>query len=147
MGHSREPIPHTCPQVDKIVGKIKSQLKQSPRYWSDLEDINRLQELAEEMQSLLEDCDQEFELLRRSNELLRNWGEQEATDCDKLEERVTCSKNERAFLDEIREKMELSEDFEGDPDYAFHIPVGSSMLFQSDFTKSNLKDLVNGKAN
>jgi len=54
-----------------------------------------------------------------------------------------CTPNERAFLDEIREKMELSEDFEGDPDYAIHIPTGSSMLFQSDFTKSNLKELVN----
>lgn len=138
MSHPREPIPHTCPQVDKITRKIKDQLKQAPRYWSDLVDINRLQELAEEMQSLLEDCDNEFESLRRSNELLRNWGEQEATDCDKLEERTTCTPTERSFLDELREKGEMLKVVMPTTDAIW---FGSSIIRQSDFTECDLKEL------
>ena len=104
MSHRREPIPYTCPQIDKIVGKIKYLSKQLPRDWGKLDDLEKLQELANEMQDLLEDCNSEFELLRRSNESLRNWGEQEAADCDELGSRPTCGEEQRKFLDEI-EKM------------------------------------------
>jgi len=101
MSHRREPIPQTCPQIDKIVGKIKYLSKQLPRDWGKLDDLEKLQELANEMQDLLEDCNSEFELLRRSNELLRHWGEQEAVDCDELASRPTCGEEQRKFLDEV----------------------------------------------
>lgn len=144
MSHPREPIPQTCPQIDKIVGKIKYLNKQFPRHWSDVTDLEKLQELAEEMQSVLEDCDSEFELLRRSNEMLRGWGEQEAVDCDKLEEQIQCSPTERAFLDEIREKFAIS-----NQTLLSRQPMVDGeyvILFQSDF-KCNLQELVEKENN
>lgn len=57
----------------------------------------------------------------------------------------TCTTTERAFLDEIREKFEISEDFENDPNYAIHIAEGHSLLWQEDFTKCNLQELVEKK--
>ena len=113
MSHRREPIPYTCPQIDKIVGKIKYLSKQLPRDWGKLDDLEKLQELANEMQDLLEDCNSEFELLRRSNESLRNWGEQEAADCDELGSRPTCGEEQRKLLDEV-EKFIIVYDLSGD---------------------------------
>ena len=61
--------------------------------------------------------------------------------------RLTCSKNERAFLDEIREKGEWMNSLKclvvkkQDPNS--HEQTG--FLFQSDFTKTNLSELVEGK--
>ena len=59
----------------------------------------------------------------------------------------TCSKNERAFLDEIRENGEWMNSLKclvvkkQDPNS--HEQTG--FLFQSDFTKCNLSELVEGK--
>jgi len=146
MSHPREPIPQTCPQIDKIVGKIKYLNKQFPRHWSDIADLEKLQELAEEMQDILEDCNSQFELLRRSNEILRNWGEQEAVDCDKLEEKITCSATERAFLDEIREKgawVEYEYSDESEIFIAQEIQLGHSTICVEDFCEADLRELVN----
>lgn len=60
----------------------------------------------------------------------------------KPESVCNCTSIERAFLDEIREKFAVSEDFKGDPDYAIHFPQGHSMLWRYDF-KTPLKELVN----
>lgn len=109
MSHRREPIPYTCPQIDKIVGKIKYLSKQLPRDWGKLDDLEKLQELANEMQDLLEDCNSEFELLRRSNESLRNWGEQEAADFDELASRPTCGVEQRLFLDDIEKTYKFKD--------------------------------------
>lgn len=54
----------------------------------------------------------------------------------------TCTATERAFLDEIREKFEVSEDYKDDPDFVIHVAVGNSQLWQTDF-KTSLKELVN----
>lgn len=59
----------------------------------------------------------------------------------KLASRPTCSKNERAFLDEIKDKFMVhngtivSKNRMAEGEYVY--------LYQSDFTKSNLKELVN----
>ena len=48
-----------------------------------------------------------------------------------------CTPTERAFLDELREKGEFTEIGN------ICIKEGASILWKTDFTKSNLKELVN----
>ena len=65
----------------------------------------------------------------------------------KVRDEFTCTKNERAFLDEIRENGEWMNSLKclvvkkQDPNS--HEQTG--FLFQSDFTRSNLSELVEGK--
>jgi hypothetical protein len=62
----------------------------------------------------------------------------------KARDEFTCSKNERAFLDEIRESFEF--------DYDKNLwcrknrnMLERSYIYRSDFTRSNLSELVEGK--
>lgn len=57
-------------------------------------------------------------------------------------ELAICSKNERAFLDEIREKYEWN-DHLGFPHLQRKKITKFSNIYQQDFKKSNLKELVN----
>ena len=56
----------------------------------------------------------------------------------------TCSKNERAFLDEIREKYKLKTETVDGVKYVY-LSNAPSLIYQSDFTRSNLSELVEGK--
>jgi len=57
----------------------------------------------------------------------------------------TCTATERMFLDEIREKGEYVKYSKGQIRFG-HIDEGlGSQLHQSDFTKSDLSELVEGK--
>lgn len=55
-----------------------------------------------------------------------------------LEENPTCSSTERAFLDELREKGKITQSGN------LCIKGGSSIVWKCDFTKCDLKELVNG---
>lgn len=55
----------------------------------------------------------------------------------------TCTANERKFLDEIREKFHIDED----GDCVFPNEDAWSMIFQKQFTKCNLQELVEKKNN
>ena len=70
MGHHREPIKHTCPDIDK------------------LDEVDALQDLIGDIELILWDYDSELEELRRSNDELRSWGISEAEEEDKLEEKL-----------------------------------------------------------
>lgn len=59
-----------------------------------------------------------------------------------LEEAPTCSPTERAFLDEIRELYEWN-DHLGFPHLQRKKITKFSNIYQQDFKKCNLKDLVN----
>lgn len=86
MEHHREPIKHTCPDIDKVIKSI--------------EKINKLshlkgQEDFEEVKDLLSDINSEcwgiidvLESLRKSNEDLRSWAITEAKEVDSLEEKI-----------------------------------------------------------
>lgn len=84
--HNREPIAHTCPNIDKLIRQIKRntysdrQLKQM--------DYDELFKIASDMSSELENCVEYFEEIRKSNETLRNWGIEEAEKVDQLEQYV-----------------------------------------------------------
>lgn len=66
--------------------------------------------------------------------------------CDECQGKTTCTPNERAFLDELKELYEWN-DHLGFPHLQRKKITKFSNIYQQDFTKSNLKDLVNGKAN
>jgi len=81
--HSREPIKHTCPDIDKYIKWIKFEIVKD----RDLKimDEKELFDAASSMSSQLESCIDYLEELRKSNETLRNWGIEEATRVDDLE--------------------------------------------------------------
>lgn len=85
---SRQPINHTCPDIDKAIKLIKSLIKQCepPRYSSNLEED--LQSNLDSISSDLPDIIDCLEYVRKANESLRAWGEDEASQVDKLENRV-----------------------------------------------------------
>lgn len=59
--HSREPIRHTCPDIDSVIRTVDSVV-------SDLSGLEK-----------------ELEKLRSSNDELRTWGIEEALEVDRLE--------------------------------------------------------------
>lgn len=84
--HSREPIKHTCPDIDKYIKWIKQAIYKE----RDLKnmDENDLLDVAKSMSSELESCIDYLEELRSSNGTLRDWGIAEAEEVDRLESRV-----------------------------------------------------------
>lgn len=64
MSHSREPVPHTCPQINSLL--------------SDIDDMKRT----------LGDMVASLEYLRECNDKLRDWGTAEAERVDKLEDEL-----------------------------------------------------------
>lgn len=87
MNHPREPIKHTCPDIDKYIKSIKSEILKD----RDLERLNEseLFDAASSMSSELERCIDWLEELRQSNQTLRNWGISEAEEVDSLNNYVS----------------------------------------------------------
>ena len=83
MEHPREPIKHTCPEIDKYIKSIKFALFKE----RELEKLSEeeLMDAATTMSSELEYCIEYLEELRRSNDTLRRWGIEEAERVDELE--------------------------------------------------------------
>ena len=81
--HYREPIKHTCPDIDKYIKWIKQEVFKE----RDLKNMDEkeLFDAATSMSSQLENCIDYLEELRKSNETLRNWGIEEANNVDCLE--------------------------------------------------------------
>ena len=81
--HSREPIKHTCPDIDKYINWIKFEIIKD----RDLKNMDQkeLFDAASSMSSQLESCIDYLEEMRKSNETLRNWGIEEAAKADDFE--------------------------------------------------------------
>jgi uncharacterized coiled-coil DUF342 family protein len=81
--HNREPIKHTCPDIDKYIKWIKFEIVKD----RDLKnmDENQLFDTASSMSSQLESCIDYLEELRKSNDTLRQWGIEEANNADYYE--------------------------------------------------------------
>ena len=81
--HNREPIKHTCPDIDKYIKWIKMQIVKD----RDLKNMDEkeLFDVASSMSSELEECIDRLEELRKSNDTLRQWGIEEARNVDELE--------------------------------------------------------------
>ena len=71
MGHYREPVKYTCPDIDRVLSKI--------------EDAKTI--LVDAI-SILKGLDRELENLRSDNDALRDWGAYEANRVDELEEEL-----------------------------------------------------------
>ena len=86
MGHNREPIKHTCPDIDKYIKWIKQVIVKD----RDLKNMDEasLFDAASSMASTLDDCIGYLEELRKSNDTLRCWGIEEADAVGKLEAQV-----------------------------------------------------------
>ena len=84
--HDREPIKHTCPDIDKYIKWIKFEIIKD----RDLKNMDEkdLFDAASSMSSQLESCIDYLEELRKSNETLRNWGITEADEVDSLQNYV-----------------------------------------------------------
>lgn len=83
MGHPREPIKHTCPDIDRMIKYIKMVMVED-RYLKNMEQ-SELYDTASSMNSQLEDCIDFLEQMRKSNDTLRCWGIEEADKVDELE--------------------------------------------------------------
>jgi len=87
MEHSREPIKHTCPDIDKYIKYINMEIVQD-RHLKGM-DEKELFDTASSMSSQLESCIGYLEELRTSNDTLRQWGIEEASHVDRLEYEVS----------------------------------------------------------
>lgn len=85
-GHPREPIKHTCPDIDKYIKWIK-QVIVKDRDLKNMDEASMF-DCASSMASTLDDCIGYLEELRKSNDTLRCWGIEEADAVDKLEAQV-----------------------------------------------------------
>jgi hypothetical protein len=83
MSHGREPIKHTCPDIDKIVKSIK-EIEKSCNL-RGREDESDLKEIISDVSNEVYGLDREMEKLRKSNDELRCWGIDEANEVDHLE--------------------------------------------------------------
>ena len=86
MGHYREPIKHTCPDIDNLV-KGLNEINKLTKGYERIEEVDDLKDLISEIQNILWDYDSKLEELRRANDDLRNWGISEAQEVDRLEEK------------------------------------------------------------
>ena len=84
--HNREPIKHTCPDIDKYIKWIKMEIVKD----RDLKNMDEkeLFDVASSMSYKLEECIDYLEELRKSNDTLRQWGIEEARNVDDLEAKV-----------------------------------------------------------
>jgi len=89
--HPREPIKHTCPDINKIQKCISTSIKNA-RY-RDGDSEKDYQYIIDDLVSTMEDCYNVFEELRNSNHHLREWGIEEATNVDAIEEKLYSNEN------------------------------------------------------
>lgn len=84
--HCREPIKHTCPDIDKWIKSIKYEMVRD----SNLKNMSQeqLYDAASAMNNELERCIDYLGSLRESNHELREWGINEAERVDELESRL-----------------------------------------------------------
>lgn len=93
--HMREPIKHTCPDIDKYIKAIK-QVLYNDRQLKNLEP-DELYNAASDMAYELESCIDYLEELRASNDELRQWGIEEADKVDELELKIEELEQEGLF--------------------------------------------------
>ena len=86
MSHHREPIKHTCPDIDKLVKGLR-EIEKLTKNYDKVDDIDDLKNILNEVESILWGFEDRLEELRRSNDTLRDWGVLEAEEVDNLIEK------------------------------------------------------------
>ena len=92
MNHHREPINHTCPDINKLI-KGQTEILKLTRNYQKIDEVDELKDIISEIENILWNFDSELESLRKSNETLRNWGIYEALEVDKLENDIYSLEN------------------------------------------------------
>lgn len=90
--HHREPIKHTCPDIDKLI-KGQNQITKLLKNYQKIDDIEDLRGIVSDIENILWDFEDELEKLRSSNDTLRDWGISEAEEVDKLEGKIYSLEN------------------------------------------------------
>jgi hypothetical protein len=90
--HNREPIKHTCPDIDNLI-KGQSEIMKLIRNYQRIEDIDEFKDIISNIENILWDFEDRLEDLRKSNDILRDWGISEAEDVDKLEDKLYILEN------------------------------------------------------
>lgn len=88
MGHHREPIRHTCPDIDKAIMIIESVIKSADLRRKEVSIESEEDDLLYDISSNLSDVPDILEKLRDCNNKLRDWGIEEAENVDRLENEV-----------------------------------------------------------
>ena len=91
--HHREPIKHTCPDIDKLI-KGQAKIMKLIRNYQKIDDIDEFKDIISDIENILCDFDNELEKLRSSNDTLRDWGISEAEKVDELEDKIYALENE-----------------------------------------------------
>ena len=81
--HKREPIAHTCPDIDKVLKSVSKIEKLSNT--NGREDEDQLKDIISDIEFEISNINDLMEKLRRSNDELRAWGIEEAEKVDELE--------------------------------------------------------------
>jgi len=88
MGHNREPIRHTCPDIDKAIRIIESVIKNVDLRRKEISIESDEDDVLYDISSNLSDVPDILEKLRDCNDKLRDWGIEESENVDRLENDV-----------------------------------------------------------
>jgi hypothetical protein len=91
--HHREPIRHTCPDIDKLI-KGQNEIMKLIRNYQRIDEVKDLKDIMSDIENILWDFEDKLEELRSSNDTLRDWGISEAEEVDKLEDKIYALQNE-----------------------------------------------------
>ena len=91
--HQREPIKHTCPDIDKLI-KGQNEIMKLIRNYQKIDDVDEFKDIISDIENILWDFEDKLEDLRKSNDTLRDWGISEAEEVDKLEDKIYVFENE-----------------------------------------------------
>ena len=91
--HHREPIRHTCPDIDKII-KGLNEVQKTTKGYDRIDSVDELKDIISDIENILWGFEDKLEELRKSNDTLREWGISEAEEVDKLEDKIYVLENE-----------------------------------------------------
>lgn len=86
MAHSREPVKHTCPEIDDLI-KNHNEVIKTIKGHDRIENSEKLIDIISDVEHLIWDFDSKLNVLRRSNDSLREWRSDEAEKVDDLEQK------------------------------------------------------------
>lgn len=90
--HNREPVKHTCPDINKLIKGLDEIAKMIKGY-DRIDDVDDLKDIISDIENTLSDYDSTLEDLRYANDSLREWGINEAEEVDKLENKLYSYEN------------------------------------------------------
>lgn len=91
------PIRYTCPDIDKVIEHIGDALIYISEARDDVDGCNVLSEVFGKLDNAVDklvDLEDEMEKLRKANDTLRSWGEEQEAQCEEYETEIATLKEE-----------------------------------------------------